>query len=122
MDLNKECAKMLDCDFRYGKHAMSCPDNKTCKGGCGKHSKECSYGKHGNDCQHGVENFPDKTKIQYASVSIQGWRKTQEDYVAMWHNIDTRHYIAPPPETFKKKRRKKKKSPVKAPPPKEQNV
>ena len=50
MDLNKECAKMLDCDFRNGKHGIACPDNKSCKGACGKHSKECSFGKHGNDC------------------------------------------------------------------------
>ena len=40
----------------------------------------------------------------------------------MWHNIDTRHYIAPPPKVAKRKRRKKKKSPEKVPAPKEQNV
>ena len=34
-------------------------------------------------------------RVQWAAVNVQGWRKTQQDYLFHEFDIDTRDYIAP---------------------------
>ncbi len=45
--------------------------------------------------------------FQWATVNVQGWRKSNEDYIFKRFNLDSHHYIPPPSPKQKRKLKRK---------------